>query len=216
MNLEIIPNGTDALETFNQNGQVPALILMGRDNQGRAHASTFALAEIGAAERAAELMGLHVLMVCEDEHRNLAAKLPKGRLFKSNRAFVPFVKVDLFSKLLAAAGVPDAPKPIKVAAKPAGSTPAQKGDHGSGNAAGGTGGAHRRPLDWDEIGIGSLVLATTGGPQEGWFEAVVTYTKADRNYILEWRDWAEEPEFSRHASELALLHPGNLPIITEA
>lgn len=189
----------------------PSVIVFGRDDRSRPHASRFAADDVEAAERAAALMGMHVLAVSNDEHRTLADGLPIGRVFESGRAFVPFVKSDLFDKLMAAAGFPNTPQPIRAATRPAGSPPTPKGDHGSNDTPGGGGGAHKPPCDWADIGIGSLVLATTGGPQEGWFEAVVMYTKADNHFELRWRDFPLDGNISRHRRELALLHPGTIP-----
>jgi hypothetical protein len=194
----------------------PGLIVFGRDDRSRPHASRFAADEAKAAERAAVLMGMHVLAVSNDEHRTLADGLPLGRVFESGRAFVPFVKADLFDRLMAAAGLPNPPQPIRAAAKPAGSPPTSKGDQGSSDKPEGAGGPHKPPCDWADIGIGSLVLATTGGPQEGWFEAVVMYTKADDHFELRWRDFPLHANISRHRSDLALLHPGNVRPVSEA
>ena len=187
----------------------PGVILFGRDERQRPHASYFADNEIVLAERAAALMGMQVLSVCDAKHRSLADELPRGRIFEaSGKAFVPFVKQGVFDRLFAAAGRPDAPMPIRTAAKPAGSPPEPKSDqHGSGDAPGGAGGAHKPPFDWADISIGSLVLATSGGPQEGWFEAVVVYTKADDHFELRWRDFPLDANITRHRQELALLHP---------
>ena len=67
-----------------------ALVVFGRDGIGRPHASVFDRSEADLAEKAAGLMGTRVLRVRTDEQRELAAKLPHGRLFASGRAFVPF------------------------------------------------------------------------------------------------------------------------------
>lgn len=63
---------------------------------------------------------------------------------------------------------------------------------------------------WDAIKPGVLVLATTG-PMEGWFESLVVATRADECFLLRWRDWPQEPEFTRRRDELALLHPATDP-----
>ncbi|MGU3666168.1 hypothetical protein ACLBX9_18445 [Methylobacterium sp. A49B] len=63
---------------------------------------------------------------------------------------------------------------------------------------------------WDAIKPGVLVLATTG-PMEGWFESLVVATRADERFLLRWRDWPQEPEFTRRRDELALLHPATDP-----
>jgi hypothetical protein len=77
------------------NAETPAataLIVFGRDNGGKPHASRFDASEAELAEKAAGLMGMQVLRPETGEQRALAAKLPKGRVFASGRAFVPFVK----------------------------------------------------------------------------------------------------------------------------
>ena len=68
----------------------------------------------------------------------------------------------------------------------------------------------RVPGTWDAIKPGVLVLATTG-PMEGWFESLVVATRADECFLLRWRDWPQEPEFTRRRDELALLHPATDP-----
>ena len=50
-------------------------------------------------------MGMHVLRLETAEARELAAKLPQGRVFASGRAFVPFVKAGLYGSLAAIAQV---------------------------------------------------------------------------------------------------------------
>ncbi|MCJ2127576.1 hypothetical protein [Methylobacterium sp. E-045] len=175
----------------------PAVILFGTDEGGKPHASTFSQAEVELAERAAGLMGLRVLHITTDEHRTVAAQLPAGRIFaQSGRGFVPFVKKALYERLLNLAGPGEAP-PRSVAAMPnsppSNDMPAPAGDS-------------TRPASWAEVKVGSLVLASTG-QQEGWFESVVVYTKADSLFELRWRDWPEEAHFVRHRDALALLSP---------
>ena len=185
------------------------LLLFGFDQRGRSHAACFVGHEAAAVERAADLMDLYVVAAETKVLRDLGAELTIGRLFPvSGKAFVPFVKADLFNRLLVAAGLPDAPMPAQAAAKPASAPPTPKSSDGRPDAPGGAGGASKPPFDWDEISINSLVLATTGGPQEGWFEAVVVYTKADNFFELRWRDFPLDSNVVRHRNELALLHPG--------
>src|SRR3954447_16758635 len=70
---------------------MPALVVFGRDEAGKAHASSFAQGEAKLAERAAGLMGLRLLPVITEAEQALAAKVPRGRVFASGKAFVPFV-----------------------------------------------------------------------------------------------------------------------------
>ncbi|WP_227440301.1 hypothetical protein [Methylobacterium sp. W2] len=105
----------------------PGLILFGRDERHRPHASRFAAGEKAEAERAAGLMGMHVLEISDDTHQSLAAGLPQGRLFGSGKAFVPFVKAEVFDRLVAAAGLPDVDPPVRAAGKAASAPPSSGG-----------------------------------------------------------------------------------------
>src|SRR4051812_26319016 len=92
-----------------------ALVVFGRDNAGKPHASRFDASEAELAEKAAGLMGMQVMRPENDEQRVLAAKLPKGRVFASGRAFVPFIKAAIYGPLAAVerrtgAGQPGEPK----------------------------------------------------------------------------------------------------------
>lgn len=89
------------------------VVVFGRDDKGKPHASRFRAADAELAEKAAGLMGMRVLRVASDEQETLAAKLPPGRVFASGRGFVPFVKAELLAKLEAAPGAfaPDRPMP---------------------------------------------------------------------------------------------------------
>jgi hypothetical protein len=60
-----------------------------------------------------------------------------------------------------------------------------------------------RPRTWDEIGIGSLVLATVG-VEDGWWESVVLGVNGEM-FTLKWRDYPRERTFVRRRTELALL-----------
>jgi hypothetical protein len=173
-----------------------ALVVFGLDGAGKARASAFNQADAERAERAAEIMSLHVLRPDSDEQHALAAKLPQGRVFASGRAFVPFVKVGLFEALTALAGASAAePVPKTASASAAPPSPPER-----------TSKADLAPDTWEDIGVGSIVLATEG-PQEGWFESVVIRAEDDR-FTLRWWDWPSLPKFARRTWQLALLPLG--------
>jgi hypothetical protein len=106
MTTQADPNLTDA----------PSLVVFGRDATGKPHASSFSQSEANLATKA-ELMGLRLLPVQTDTERALAAKLPRGRVFASGRAFVPFIKAALFIELQAAA-LNSGVKPLKLLTGP--------------------------------------------------------------------------------------------------
>lgn len=192
--------------------QVPAppsaVILFGRDEQGRPHASRFDGNHVAEVELAARLMGLHLGVADTAALRDLAIRLPAGRLFSSGKGFVPFVKADLYNQLLVAAGTPDMPMPFRATGKAANGPPPTDAGSGGKGGADTPGGAPKAPGDWAAIGIGSTVLACQG-PMEGWWEAVVLYTKANDSFVLRWRDFPDDGEITRARKDLALMPPGS-------
>lgn len=103
----------------------PSFIVLGRDEGGKAHASWFEAADRDAAERAAGLMGMHGLAVDDDGLAAIARRLPRGKLFASGRAFVPFVKGSTFDQLAARL-------PMSALTRPVRATPASNQDDAEG------------------------------------------------------------------------------------
>lgn len=173
---------------------VIALVLFGRDEAGKPHAASFLDTDIDSAKAAGEAMALKSGPVEAEAVREIAAKLPVGKLFASGKAFVPFVKAALYQELLAALGEPDdAPQDASAEEAHEKLAPALYDFSG-----------YRLPTGWDGITLGSLVLATVA-PEDGWYEALVTEVKNDGLLLLKWRDWPDEPPFLRRAHQLALL-----------
>src|SRR5215204_3233683 len=82
----------------------PCLVVFGRDEAGKPHASWFDAASAELAVKAADLMNMRVLKVETEEHKALARQLAPGRVFASGRAFTPFARANLYSKLVELAG----------------------------------------------------------------------------------------------------------------
>ncbi|MEO5324279.1 hypothetical protein PV773_13255 [Mesorhizobium sp. CC13] len=185
----------------------PALILLGRDDAGKAHASWFDGEDAAPAKDAARLMGMAALPVEGDELRDLAIRLPKGKLFTSGRAFVPFVKGETFERLLNHLPEPLKARPVMI------SRPAKASEKGTGDSAPSDAEksmperpAATRPEDWSKIAVGSMVLAREG-KDDGYFEARVVEVIGEGVFRLSWRDWLDYPPFTRKAEQIALLHP---------
>lgn len=178
----------------------PMHILVGLDDQGKPHASWFGEEDGDAAAVAADLMDMALLDISSDELAAIAAKLPRGKLFESGKAFVPFVKRTVYDQLATyfneefvastAARVEAAQ-----AATAEGYAKASKGEV-----------PPRQPEDWSKLMVGDLVLATDN-PEEGWFAAHVIEVAADEQFRLRWRDYADLPNFTRGITDIALLHP---------
>lgn len=190
--------------------EAPALIVFGRDDGGKPHASWFGKDDEVKAERAAAMMGMASLGVAADAVRDLAGRLPRGKVFPSGKAFVPFVKGTLYDVL--ATHLPaDYAWPERQPVKRAEGEGEDGGTGPDGGAASSTTDMPVRPTPkhpehWSKIEIGNMVLATEG-PGEGWFEARVVKIKGDGLYTLRWRDWIDIPEFVRRRVDIALIHP---------
>ncbi len=188
------------------NGEIEAaFIVLGRDEAGKAHASWFDAADRPAAEAAARAMGFAGLCAAADGVRELAGNLPRGRVFASGRAFVPFVRASLYEHLLThlpegAVEAARAAAKANAAENPApadGSKPAASYAEASGK--------EERP-DWKKLKKGDLVLATLGG-DEPWYPAIIVDEKSNGLVEVRWRDYADDPNVIRRREHLALLHP---------
>ncbi|MDB5528120.1 MAG: hypothetical protein JWR51_1223 [Devosia sp.] len=191
---------------------LPALIVLGRDDTNKPHAAWFDQTEISGATAAALLMAMMALPVTTDDVRALADKLPHGRLFGSGKAFVPFVKAATYDALVAHVPVAQQIRPLRIVkseaegnespANPADSKPvdaslaAKSGDS-----------PITVPQDWSKVGPGCLVLAVSDNKADGWYEAVILKAKGNTSFTLRWRDYPDEEHIERPLSGIALLHP---------
>jgi hypothetical protein len=71
--------------------QSVSVVVFARDGK-KARGSWFPAEKQKEAHAAAASMGMNVLDVANDDLRQLATKLPQGRIFDSGKAFVPFVQ----------------------------------------------------------------------------------------------------------------------------
>lgn len=164
---------------------VPAVIVFGLDESGKAHASRFGEADAELAIKAAGMMGYRVLRVSSPDIAARAQEVALGRIFASGRGFVPFCKMALYEALCGFDGAFAPPPPVEPEPAPL-------------LAISGT------PHRWEDITVGSLVLATVGDG-EGWYEAVVAENRGEALFVLQWRDWPDDGLFVRRADGLALL-----------
>lgn len=181
----------------------PAVIVLGRDDSGKPHASWFDEAAAPLAEKAAAMMGMAALRAATGELRALAGHLPQGRVFSTGRAFVPFVKASLFDQLAKHLPHPT-PPPLRLVDDTAPKSPPAT-DKPANEAK-----PRQEPTspDWSKIAAGDVVLAREA-QDEGWFECRVLEAKADGLFILRWRDWPDLPKIVRRAEQVALLHPNH-------
>lgn len=182
---------------------LPAGLILGRDDGNRPHAAWFMHGQLEQAESAAALMNMHFVAVGENHDlAAIATKLPKGKLFDSGKAFVPFIGGAVFETLLPhappAAAEHKEPKPkaakVKASAAPA-DDPALPPAPTLGIDL---------PKDWSAIKVGSVVLASES-KEDGWFEAKVVEAKPNDVFILRWSDYPDYEPFVRHRERLALM-----------
>ncbi|WFR95714.1 hypothetical protein [Rhizobium tumorigenes] len=175
------------------------IIVLGRDDHGKAHASYFAAPDGHLAKKAAALMGMLALRVDNDGVRAFLPRLPKGKLFDSGKAFVPFVKQDLYREIALHLPVAEQQQANRIRVVASDDT-----------AAAGPQGQPVRPTalpeDFTKLKVGNLVLATDG-PMDGWYEALVLEIKPDQTVRVRWRDYLDIPPFGRRVEQLALIHP---------
>jgi hypothetical protein len=158
----------------------PAIIVFGYTERRLPQASWFSQAEADLATRAARLMGLRVLMITDEPHRELAARLRQGQVYAADQAFAPIALPNIFSRLCELAG-------------PVGACSPDNGD------------AAPRPASWRAIAVGALVIAHESH-EDGWWEVIVVAIEKDQ-LVLRWRDYARQPCVRRARFDVALLPP---------
>src|SRR5665213_1822077 len=121
------------------------VVLLGKDNGGKFHASRFPSDQAEAALRAARLMKLRALKVTDAELDAAVQQLPEGKIYATGRGLVPFVKRELYDRFAALLGTPA--EQLLVDETEAGAKGA-KPDSGIDRAI------------WEQLEVGSTVLAS--------------------------------------------------------
>jgi hypothetical protein len=170
------------------------VVLFGIDSRGKPKGARFGKDHATLAMKAASQLQLRVLEGNDPKVAEIVARLPVGRVHATGRTFVPFIRRDLYDKLVAAA--------------PNGNShPTAPPASGSSGAPGSTssGSPPNLPRNWQEIGIGDLVIAQDD-PDEGWYEAIVVEANGDM-LTLRWRDYPRERRTLRHRIQVGLVCP---------
>src|SRR6202040_2310897 len=79
------------------------LVLFGIDSRGKSKGARFGKEHADLAVKAASQLQLQVLAGNDPKIAEIVARLPVGRVHATGRTFVPFIRRDLYDKLLAAA-----------------------------------------------------------------------------------------------------------------
>ena len=156
-------------------------VVVGLDENGKPKGARFNPEQMEQAIQAAQSLNLEIYDANSDEMAELARKLPSGRIYAQGRAFIPFIKRELYDKVCTASG-------------------------GHARDAEATYPPSPFPPSWDDIAPGHVVLAPEG-IQDGWWEAVVL-SRDDRTLTLRYRDYPKLPKRVLDIHEVALVHPG--------
>jgi hypothetical protein len=171
------------------------VVLFGIDSRGKPKAARFGKNAATLARKAASQLQLRTISGDDPKIADIAARLPVGRVHATGKAFVPFVRRDLYDKLIAAAGNGN------------GSSPATGSHAGGAATANPPNGNPNLPRSWDQIALGDLVVAQEEDPADGWYEAIVIEVNGDM-LTLRWRDYPRLRRITRHRLRLGLLYPG--------
>jgi hypothetical protein len=172
------------------------LVLFGIDSRGKPKAARFGKNAATLALKAAGQLQLRTIAGDDPKIAEIAARLPVGRVHATGKAFVPFVRRDLYDKLLAAAGNGNGSSPVRLTGSHAGGAATASPPSGNPNL----------PCSWDQIALGDLVVAQQG-LEDGWYEAIVVEVNGDM-LTLRWRDYPRERRVVRHRLRVGLLYPG--------
>ena len=194
------------LKTINRqasaNASAVPVVLFGVDEHGKPKAARFLDKHASLATKAAEQLNLQVLRIIGPEASDLAARLPQGRIHANGRGFVPYIRRDLYAKLVVAAGG-------SVEGAQAATHADAAGQSGSGQPSPKRSDNPGHPQDWDSIAVGHVVIALQE-PGEGWYEAIVTEINGDM-LTTRWRHYPKERRITRHRLSVGLLYPNEPP-----
>jgi hypothetical protein len=172
------------------------LVLFGIDSRGKPKAARFGKNAATLALKAATQLQLRTIAGDDPKIADIAARLPVGRVHATGKAFVPFVRRDLYDKLLAAAGNGNGSSPVRLTGTHAGGAATASPPSGNPNL----------PRSWDQIALGDLVVAQES-LEDGWYEAIVIEVNGDM-LTLRWRDYPRERKLVRHRLRVGLRYPG--------
>lgn len=171
-----------------KSGNGRALIVIGYDAQQKPRGARFQGFDGKRVAEAAKAMALNVYEATTDELATLAKKLPVGRLYSTGKGFVPNIRQNLYSQVVA--GLALEPK-AAIATNQEPPLPEV---------------ASGLPKTWDEIAPGHLVIVEETA-EYGWWPAIVIERTGDM-LTLRFRDFPKLPKFSRHKAAVALVSAG--------
>jgi hypothetical protein len=158
------------------------LVAFGLDDRRLPQAGRFTAEEATAARLSARLMGLSVLPIATDAHRELASLVKPGDVMAGSRRFAPLIGLDVYEYLKAEAASHGEAEP---------QIPALD-----------------RPRNWKDIAAGHVIVAQEPEADDhSWFEALVI-NAADESLAVRWLDDPRGPAVPLQRRSVALKHHG--------
>jgi hypothetical protein len=96
---------TKASAAARQSPTSTPLIVLGYDENQKPRAAQFPAADADLVAKAAQAMDLKVFEAATEDLAALAKKLPTGRLYSNGKGFVPNVRQNLYSDIIAALAI---------------------------------------------------------------------------------------------------------------
>jgi hypothetical protein len=149
--------------------------LFGIDSRGKPTGARFGREHASLAIKAATQLQLNVLASNDPRVAEIASRLPVGRVRATGRTFVPFIRRDLYDRLVAASNGSGS-SPVRLTGSHAGGAATASPPSDNPNL----------PRNWHEIGLGDVVVAQEEDPTDGWYEAIVVEVANDM-FTLRWR-----------------------------
>lgn len=167
----------------------PMIILFKHSPIGKPRAGLFRGTDVPPARKAAAKLGLSIIELTDQAGRGIAAQVPAGRIAAHGEEIMPFIGKNLFAAIQTMARL------------------SQKVGSGHMPPSGAASRIEelRRPVKWDDIRIGDLVLAQESDPADGWWHATVLEVKGDI-FKLRWANRERRP-FQKHRLTLGLICP---------
>src|ERR1700738_1782118 len=94
-------SAAEAAATKSSPAPTAALIVLGYDDQQKPRGARFDHDKPDLVTKAAGLMDLKVYQATSEDVADIAKKLPLGRLYANGRGFVPNIRQELYSEVLA-------------------------------------------------------------------------------------------------------------------
>ncbi|EEA95121.1 hypothetical protein [Pseudovibrio sp. JE062] len=182
---------------------VPILIVFHKEGKEPARGSWYPADETDAARAACHEMELFSLEVKGPELQALAEQVPKGQVFSSGKLFMPRIKKSVYEGLCNLLPTKVTTPQLHIVAGSQAEEAAEKASQGDVTVDDDNG---TIPKDWSKTGVGSPILAREH-EEDCWYLAIILESLDANTFKLKWRDYPDEPIFTRQISQLGTLHP---------